>query len=117
MFPQDLTMSTSYIQGSPRDHDPPNLAIKAVDTLQLLDQLDIVLLGGRRGDLILNGDLLPRIILIFLLSVKASRQQMELQESKLRTIGERKREKAARTWKAKVPGCVALEKSSPVPCL
>ena len=54
-----------------QDHPPfhifPTSTIEAIDTLQLLHQLNVVLLGSRRGDLILLSDLLPRIILILLL--------------------------------------------------
>ena len=41
--------------------------IEAIDTLQLLDQLHVMLLSGGRGEFILGSDLLPRIVFVFLL--------------------------------------------------
>lgn len=47
------------------------LSVEAVDALQLLHQLDVVLLGGRRGDLIFDSDFLPCIVLVLLLYATA----------------------------------------------
>lgn len=49
----------------------PLLGIEAVATLQLLDQLDIVLLGSRGCDFVFDGNLLPGIVLVLLLYAAA----------------------------------------------
>ena len=48
-------------------HPSAPLGVEAVGTLQLLHQLNVVLLGGRGRDLVFDRDLLPCVVLVFLL--------------------------------------------------
>ena len=43
------------------------LSAEAIDTLQLLHQLNVMLLGRRMSDLVFDSDFLPCIVLVFLL--------------------------------------------------
>lgn len=53
------------------EHVLPLLGIEAVGTLQLLDQLDVVLLGSRGCDFVFDCNLLPGIVLVLLLYAAA----------------------------------------------
>ena len=70
----------------PVDPTPPRnsatLGIEAVGTLQLLHQLNVVLLGGRGCDLVFDRDLLPCVVLVFLLE-----QVAQVSENNLRVGG------------------------------
>lgn len=53
----------------------PILSTEAVGTLQLLHQLNVILLGCRRSDLVFDSDFLPCIVLVLLLCATAKVSQ------------------------------------------
>ena len=66
MFPSNFSHAATLMSYT---HILRTSTIVAVGILQLLHQLNVVLLRGRRSDLVFNSDLLPRIVLVLLLYV------------------------------------------------
>lgn len=120
------------IQSSSRSSRPPmtaspafapcnlsHLSLKPIRPLQLRHQVNILLLRILRTRLGID-HLLPGIVLVLFLHPNTSYQH---ERSSSVQIFRQERSNicikvdVARTWKAKLPGCTALVKSSPVPVL
>lgn len=71
-FLRESTCHTTHLLHLLPFHNLSTSTFKAVCTLQLLHQLNIVLLGGGRSDLFFDSDFLPSVVLVLLLCTTAT---------------------------------------------